>query len=65
MGSSDGHEVQALSWGLSLAILGVVRNLSSHFYPEITKTISVPLFFETPGMYWAPGGNRQTPLLVH
>ena len=45
MDSSDGHEVQALSWGLSLAILVVVRDLGSHFYPEYTKTVPVPLFF--------------------
>ena len=50
MGSSDGHEVQALSWGLSLAILAVVRDLGTHFYPEYTKKLSGPLFFETPGI---------------
>ena len=45
MGSFDAHELQALSWGLSLAILAVVQDLGSLFYPENPKTVLGLLYF--------------------
>ena len=48
MGSFDAHELQALSWGLSLAIQGGVRDLSTHFYPENTKRVPGTVFFKHP-----------------